>query len=385
MVRVELPKISLFIAGLGRGGAERVFVNLAKAFSEKGYAVDLVVGTFRDAAYLENIPAQIRLVDLQISRMALGGHKLIRYLRRERPAAVLATLNHSSCLAVLSKRLSGVRTRIVVRAPNILAPELLNLPLLKRCEMSAFIRYCYRRANHVVAVSHGVAGELTQMFGVPKEQISVISNPIISDGMLEKIAEPLDHHWFNEGEPPVVLAVGRLTAQKSQETLIRAFARVRQRVKARLMILGEGEKRAELEALASQLGLAADFSLPGFQENPFSFMKRASLFVLPSAWEGLPGVLIQALACGCPVLSTDCPSGPREILQGGRLGQLVPVGGDEDMAEAMLQSLREERRPVCNPDELRSFTIERSTREYIRVLLGEGAGSAEGLRGEMKA
>ena len=384
MVGVEAPKIALFTAGLSGGGAERVFVNLAMAFSEKGYAVDLVTGTLRNVAYLEDIPAQVRLVDLQMSRIALGGPKLIRYLRRERPAAVLVTVFHAICLAVLSKQFSGVGTRLVIRPSSVFAPSLLTLSPIKRSAMATLIRYCYRRADQIIAPSQGIADELKQAFGVPKEKLSVIYSPLISEAMLKKATEPLDHHWFKEGDPPVVLAVGRLAEQKSQETLIRAFARLRQRVKARLLILGEGERRAELEALASQLGLAQDFSMPGFQENPFSFMARASLFVLPSAWEGSPGVLVQALACGCPVLSTDCASGPREILQDGRLGQLTPVGDDEAMAEAMLRSLLEKRRPTCNPDELRRFTVENSSGEYIRVLLGEAAGS-ESLAGEREA
>ena len=265
MKTTPLPKISLFIADLGGGGAERVFVNLAKAFSERGYPVDLVVGTLRGAAYLEDVPPQVRLVDLEISRMALGGPKLIKYLRRERPAAMLATGDHSNCLAILAQRFAGVDTRVVVRESNMVALDLLTLNRFKRNVMACFIRYCYPRSDRVIAVSQGVARELNQSFGVPEEKLCVIYSPIISEGLLKKAAEPVDHDWFKEGQPPVVLTVGRLTAQKSQETLIRAFARVRKKTNVRLLILGEGEKRAELEALISRLGLTADVSLPGFQ------------------------------------------------------------------------------------------------------------------------
>ena len=367
-----LPKISLFIADMGGGGAERVFVNLAKAFSERGYPVDLVVGTLRGAAYLDDLPTQVRIVDLKMSRMALGGPKLIRYLRRERPAAVLATRIHSNCLAVLAQRFARVDTRVVVRESNMVAPDLLKLNQIKRRVMACFIRYCYPRSDSVIAVSRGVARELNRSFGVRDEKLRVIYSPIISEGLLKKAAEPVDHDWYKEGQPPIVLTVGRLTAQKSQETLIRAFARVREKTKARLIILGEGEKRAELETLVSRLGLTADVSLPGFKENPFAFMAGARLFVLPSAWEGLPGVLIQALGCGCPVVSTDCPSGPREILQDGRFGRLVPVGDDTAMAEAILQILTEKKNPLCGLGDLEPFTVEHSTQEYLQVLLGDG-------------
>lgn len=373
MKTTQLPKIALFIADLGGGGAERVFVNLAKAFSERGYPVDIVVGTLRGAAYLDDLPPQVRLVDLEISRMALGGPKLIKYFRRERPAVMLSTGDHSNCLVVLARRFARVDTRVVVRESNMIAHDLLTIKWFKRHVMACFIRYIYPRSDRVIAVSRGVARELNQSFGVPEKKLFVIYSPIVSDGLMSKAAAPLDHDWFKEGEPPVVLTVGRLTAQKSQETLIRAFARVREKINARLLILGEGEKRIELEALISRLGLAADVSLPGFKENPFAYMARAWLFVLPSAWEGLPGVLIQALGCGCPVVSTDCPSGPREILQDGRLGRLVPVGDDTAMAEAILESLQERRKSSCGSDGLEQFTVEYSTREYLKVLLCEGS------------
>lgn len=284
---------------------------------------------------------------------------------------MLTTRIHSSCLAVVAQRFAGVGTRVVVRESSMVAFHLSTLNRIKRNVMTSFIRYCYPRSDRVVAVSQGVARELNQYFGVPEEKLCVIYSPILSEGVLKKAAEPVDHDWFKEGQPPVVLTVGRLTSAKNQETLIRAFACVRQQTNIRLIILGEGEKRAELEALISRLGLEADVSLPGFQENPFAFMARARLFVLSSASEGLPGVLIQALGCGCPVVSTDCPSGPREILQDGRFGQLVPVGDDAAMAEAILQSLNEKKRPPCDSGDLEPFTVEYSTREYLKVLLGD--------------
>jgi len=366
----QLPKISLFIADLGGGGAERVFVNLAKAFSDCGYPVDIVVGTIRGAAYLKDIPPQVRLVDLEISRIALGGPKLIKYLRRERPAIILATGDHSNCLAVLAQRFSGVDTRVAIRESNMVAFHLPRLSWIKRSVLACFIRYCYPRSYRVIGVSRGVARELNMSFGVPEEKLRVIYSPIISEELLEKAVEPVDHDWFKEGQPPVILTVGRLTVAKNHETLIRAFACVRKKTNVRLLILGEGEKKAELEALISRLGLAADVSLPGFQENPFAFMARARLFVLSSASEGLPGVLIQALACGCPVVSTDCPSGPREILQDGRLGRLVPVGDDTEMAEAISESLDVGKPTPCGLGDLGPFTVENSTRKYLEVLLG---------------
>jgi len=364
-------KLALFIADLGGGGAERVFVNLAKALSHRGHPVDLVVGTLAGAAYLDELPRGVRLVNLQVSRMAFGGPSLIRYIRRERPFAVLATRVHSSCLAVLARQLSGVRTRVIVRESNMVGLGLQAMMPLRRRAFSLAIRYCYPRADHVIAVSRGVADELNGQFGVIWDKLSVVYSPIISEALLNRALEPLNHEWFQEGQPPVILSVGRLTAQKDQQTLIRAFALVRKNVAARLLILGEGENRAELETLVLELGLAPNVSLLGFHANPFAFMARARLFVLPSAWEGLPGTLIQAMACGCPVVSTDCPSGPREILLGGRLGRLVPVGDPTNMARAILESLSNGRKAPCSPEDLLPYTVEYSTRQYLRILLGD--------------
>jgi glycosyltransferase involved in cell wall biosynthesis len=372
ITKSDRPRLALFIADLGGGGAERVFVNLAKALSQRGYPADLVVGTLDGAAYLDELPTDVRLINLRVSRMAFGGPSLIRYLRREGPSAILVTGVHSSCLAVLARQFSGVRTRVIVRESTMVGSGLRAMTPMKRRAFSFAIRYCYPRADRVIAVSRGVAEELNGQFGVPREKLSVDYSPLISDALQSRAAEPLDHEWFQEGQPPVILSVGRLTAAKDQQTLIRAFALVRRKVVARLLILGEGENRAELEALVSELGLAPDVSLPGFHKNPFAFMARARLFVLSSAWEGLPGALIQALACGCPVVSTDCPSGPREILQEGRLGRLVPAGDTKGMAGAILESLSHRRKAPCGPEDLHPYTVEYSTGEYLKILLGDG-------------
>jgi glycosyltransferase involved in cell wall biosynthesis len=176
------------------------------------------------------------------------------------------------------------------------------------------------------------------------------------------------------GEPPVILGVGRLTVQKDFPTLIRAFARVRQKRNARLLILGEGELRSELNALVAELGLQADVALPGFVENPFVFMRHASLFVLSSAWEGFGNVLVEAMACGMPVVSTDCPSGPAEILQNGKWGRLVPVGDVQALSEALLATLEESTHPDVAA-RAAECSVDRAVEGYLRVRLPSGGRS----------
>jgi len=198
----------------------------------------------------------------------------------------------------------------------------------------------------------------------------VIYNPVVSPELYEKADAPLEHPWFRSNQPPVILGVGRHYPQKGFDTLLRAFARVRQETPARLVILGEGPERPNLERLASELGVAADVDMPGFDPNPFRYMKRAGVFVLSSRYEGLPNVLIQAMACGCPVVSTDCPNGPAEILDGGRYGALVPVDDVEAMARAIVRALLGQVAPAP-ADWLEQFRVEVVAEQYLRVMLGQ--------------
>jgi glycosyltransferase involved in cell wall biosynthesis len=216
-------------------------------------------------------------------------------------------------------------------------------------------------------VSGGAADDLATTSGIPRDQIEVIYNPVITPGLLEQAGRAVDHPWFAEGQQPVVLGVGRLTPQKDFPNLIRAFAEVRRRRAARLVILGEGPDRPALAALIAELGLEADADLAGFRENAAAYMARAAVFVLSSAWEGLPTVLIEALATGTPVISTDCKSGPREILQEGRLGALVPVRNPAALANAIDAVL--DRRVSPPPrQELLPFTDDAAVEHYLRLI-----------------
>jgi glycosyltransferase involved in cell wall biosynthesis len=225
-------------------------------------------------------------------------------------------------------------------------------------------RFFYRWADAVVAVSQGVADELVHYVRIPAEKVRVIYNPIVTPELFRKAEEPLEHPWFREGEPPVILGVGRLTKQKDFPTLIRAFALVRQQRPARLMILGEGEERPQLEALVKELGIAEDVSLPGFVQNPYPYMKKAAVFVLSSRWEGLPTVLIEAAALDVPVISTNCPSGPAEILAM-YSDQLVDVGDKDGMARAILKTLQSRRVERVNVE---PYTLNHALSYYLKLL-----------------
>jgi glycosyltransferase involved in cell wall biosynthesis len=229
------------------------------------------------------------------------------------------------------------------------------------------MRTFYPWAASVVAVSRGAADDFARVSGLPRDLVEVVYNPVITPAVLAAARQAPDHPWFASGEPPVILGVGRLTRAKDFPTLIRAFAEVRRRRAGRLIILGEGEDRPGLTALARELGVADDVALPGFRDNAMAYMAGSGLFVLSSAWEGLPTVLIEALAAGTRVVSTDCPSGPREILQDGRLGALVPVGDAAALADAMLDAL-ERPAGTLPSDALTPFTRDASVDHYLRLI-----------------
>jgi glycosyltransferase involved in cell wall biosynthesis len=230
------------------------------------------------------------------------------------------------------------------------------------------IRRLYPRVDQIVAVSEGVAEDTAAIARIPRGRISVIRNPVITPELTILAAGPCPHPWLEDGGPPVILGAGRLERQKDFPTLLRAFARLRRERPCRLVILGDGGGREALTALAAALGVSDDLQLPGFQANPFCWMSRASLFVLSSAWEGSPNVLTEAMALGTPVVATDCPSGPREVLAGGRFGPLVPVGDAEALAEAMAQTLDKPLpRPVLKAA-VAEYNQTESARRYLAVL-----------------
>ncbi|MDD5206916.1 MAG: glycosyltransferase [Desulfobacterales bacterium] len=360
-------RVSIFLPNLRGGGAERAMLKLSGGIAGRGYAVDLVLAR-AEGIYLDEIPRSVRLVDLHASRTSTSIPALVQYLRRERPAALLSGL-HANVIAICARRVAGIPTRVVVSERNALSLRVQHYAAHIRMRLTPWmIRWFYPRADFIVAVSKGVAQELSRITRLTNGRIRVIYNPIVTPELREKAQIRPDHPWFRVGQPPVILAVGRLTVQKDFATLITAFSLVRKHRQARLLILGEGEERKALQALAEQLGVEKDVSLPGFVLDPYPYMSQASLFVLSSRWEGLPGVLIEAMFCGAPLVSTDCPSGPREILQDGRYGELVPVGDVNSLTLAMENAL-EGKIPHPTEESWKPFALDTVVDQYIGILL----------------
>lgn len=357
--------IALFLPTFGDGGVERMLVNLSRGLVDFGRKVDFLVSK-AEGPYLSLLPSRVRLVELGTSNPLMMLLPLARYLRRERPNVCLSAKRYDS-EAFRARQLAGVSTRIFVRVGTTPSQRDRHRNAFRRWRSRHRTRRLYPRADGIIAVSRGVADDLARIAHVPLDRIHIVPNPVIPPELPDLATSPVDHPWFAAPGPPVILGAGGLRRSKDFPTLLRAFARLRERRAVRLMILGEGRQRARLQGLAADLGIRGDFSLPGFVANPYAYMARARLFVLSSLWEGSPNVVVEAMAVGTPVVCTDCPSGPREILQGGTYGPLVPVGDVDAMTGAMAATLDAPPSGQTLEAAAAPYTIHLSTKRYLEV------------------
>jgi glycosyltransferase involved in cell wall biosynthesis len=313
------------------------------------------------------IPPQLRVVNLDQPRLLGAIPALSHYLQQQRPKAVISALEDTNMVAIVAKHWSRISTRLIVTVHNQLSQEVKHAQNLKRRLVPYLIRWVYPWADAVVGVSEGVVLDLLR-FGTPKDRTHAIYNPIITPAFLARSPVAVDHPWLQPGQPPVILGVGRLNAQKDFVTLIRAFAQVRKQRSARLVTLGEGAERSHLETLVAELGVAADVSLPGFVPNPHDYMAAAAVVALSSAWEGFGNVLVEAMAVGTPVVSTNCESGPAEILDHGEYGKLVPVKDEQAMAIAILETLQQAPSQTLLQTRANEFSLENVLGHYQQLL-----------------
>ncbi len=303
------------------------------------------------------------LMSTRLPRWAAG---VAAYLSRERPDAVLAMNVLSASAAAMALHLAQRPARVVATLHQVLKS--------KRALYRA--RHAYPHADAVVGVSQGVSTEFDKIPGMERVRVHTIYNPVVSTYLMGRAREPVHHPWLDEPAAPVVLAAGKLNKGKDFSTLLAAFARLLSRRPARLIVLGEGRLRTALRSLAQRLRIDEHVDFPGFMENPYAFLANADLFVLSSRNEALPTVLIEAMACGCPVVSTDCDFGPREILEGGKHGELVPVGDPEALSAAMVRALDKPLPRDVLRERASFFSAETAVEQYEKLLLGASSGTA---------
>ncbi len=372
-------RITLFLSALAGGGAQRRMLLLARGFAAAGHAVEIVTADGGSPSPGTSLPPGVRHRALAspLARLPWLRHRrglwvpavlpqLAAHLRRSRPDALLATSTPANATAILARAAAGTGTPLVVSL-NLDLEASLGRGLGAALGLPRHLARLYRRAEMRVAISEGVAHGFRRLTGdaVP---IRTVPNPIDLEAVRRGAAAEPEPAWPGAAAGPFLLACGKLKPQKDFATLIRAVALLAAERPLRLVVLGEGEERRRLLALARDLGLAGRLFLPGFVANPFAWMARASLFVLSSRFEGASNVLLEALACGCRVVATDCPSGPRELLAGGRYGRLVPPGDPPALAAALAAALDEPHDPARSRHRAAEFSVERAVAGYLEAL-----------------
>lgn len=361
------PSLSILLPNLKGGGAERVMLDLAGYYADRGLSVELLLLS-DSGEYRSDVPPNVLLVVLPGVLLPFQLWSLVRRLRRQPPEALVATLIGGNLAAAIGGRLAGRNTRIILREMDTMSHRLKLRHPLTAWLYKQLAKRVYRWADVVIAVSRGVAEDLTRQIPKIAGKLTVIYNPTITPRILSLADKPVEHRWFADGGGPVLLSAGRLEAQKDFTTLLRALALLRENVPARLLLLGQGSQRSLLEAEAERLGIADAVSFEGFQANPMGYMRQADLYVLSSKNEGLPNALLQAMACGCPVVATDCPSGPREILEGGKYGALVPVGDAAALSEAVQEALAAPIAAERLKQRAMQFHIDRIAPDYAKAM-----------------
>ena len=356
-----MRKVVFITPSLRGGGAERVVVNLLRHMNRSDIELTLITLKL-EGPYVSQLPADTQVVDLGTKRVRHSIMRLVREINRIQPDVVVSTLGHLNVALLALRPFLKKRPKIVLRETN--APSFAMRQAGKGGLYRVLYRWFYPKADRVIALSKGMADDLLAFSGLSKEKVSIIYNPVVTEEIRRQAEEQVDHPWLLNKELPVCISVGRLVEQKNYDLLLRGFAKAVQEVPARLLVLGEGPKRMHLEALAEQLGIRPYVDFVGFTPNPYAYMARSDLFVLSSSWEGMPNVLLEALAVGLPAVATACIGVP-DVLDGGRYGRMIPIGGEEELSEAIHTSLS----GGGEPDRQRQR--ERAGQFHIDIIAGE--------------
>ena len=359
--------ISLLLPDLRGGGAERVNLDLAREFAKIGYSVEFVLMSAK-GEFLSEAEEQHSVVSLGAQRTRDVPHTLARYIRLRRPDVLVASMWPLTAVAPLGQLLSGRRCRVVVVEHAILSRQYGDRGFFHKLMLRASIALSFRAVDARVSVSFGGADDLARLSMMPRTRFSVIHNPVrIATSSNSNSVDPLKGVWHRIPYPRI-LSVGNFKPEKNQALLLHAFSKLLQKMEATLVLLGDGALRNELEKLVQQLGLGGKVLMPGFCTDPSQYYHSANLFVLSSDHEGFGNVIVEAMSHGLPVVSTDCPSGPREILEGGKYGRLVPVGDVDALAKEMYTALNDETSTDLLKKRAKDFAPEIAANKYLHVM-----------------
>ena len=329
-------KIAFFIIDLYRGGGEKVVVDLSNDLVQRGFDVDLVLVKKR-GPYLDLVDKNVEIVDLDVDRIIFSLPKLIRYLKQNKPKALLSISKHPHLISIWAKMISRVDTKIILRLgiPFSRGGSKANwreriLPIL--------IKMFYPFADLIVGNSEFITNDFRSVVKVKDSKITTIYSPKPTEEILSKSLEKTGEDWLDNKDKPVIISVGRLTEQKGFTTLLEAFIKSQEKIDSRLIILGNGEDQEVLEKMAISSGVSDKFKIIGFQKNPYAFMAKSDIYVLPSRYEGMPNAMIEAMICGVPVIASDIPPAV-EITRNGEFGINYPLDNVDTLAGEMVGML----------------------------------------------
>jgi glycosyltransferase involved in cell wall biosynthesis len=383
---MKRQRVLFFVSSLAGGGAERVMVDLLRNIDRNTFQPLLVLlHQFEDSPYRQHLPEDIRVIVVARKKDSVSAKlkqllAFFKVVRREKPDVILSMLTHNNIMSLLSGLLFGIR--VIACEHNTLSEvmkteegqSMLGMPV------APMVKVLYRFAENIITVSEGIKSDLISAIGISPHRIKTIYNPIDLNRVNSLMHAPPGHPFFAE-QKPVVVAMGRMTAQKRFDILLNAFSRVILSTDARLIILGEGPERTRLENMVKDLGIEEKVSLAGFQRNPYALLAHADVFVLSSQYEGLPMAILEAMACGLPVISTDCRSGPTEILEDGQCGILVPVNDEAALAEAMTELLKDKKQreelSERGKERVRDFSVGKIVRQYEEIICKEAVSHRE--------
>jgi glycosyltransferase involved in cell wall biosynthesis len=359
-----MTKIAIVLPNLKFGGAERLHLNLAKEWLSRGFDIEFVLMQ-KEGEFLSLVPEEINVISLEVGRLRNVVYPLSKYLRKSKPDYILAAMWPLTSYAIISWALSGKIGKMYVSDHVQLSVAAVHEIHISKLYLKSFIKFIYPFADGIIAVSNGVKKDLRNIGHLKDEQVKVIYNPVTLGVSTSKGSQEERVKLWGESYTYNILAVGELKKQKDHENLLKSFSLLPKEINAKLIILGEGLLRKSLSLLIKQLNLDNRVDLPGFVHNPYPWYCTADLFVSSSQWEGFGNVIVEALECGVPVVSTDCPSGPSEILDNGRYGKLVPVGDSFALAAAMEASFSQSHNRTLLMKRAEDFSVPHISGQYL--------------------
>ncbi len=376
-------KIAVFIPNLCGGGAERAMLNLVTEFTKRGTPIDFVTIEAK-GPYVNFLPKEVHLIELQpqlfkhlsllqsrflqlLKHIAIVA-SLVKHIKKSNIHILLTTLRVSNIISLIIKKYFIKEIMLIVRIENTLSIESSKSKSWKTRFVTKILKSLLPIANAIIVNSKGSSDDIKLHIPTVSHLVHIIYNPIVSSNIKTQAVRPIHHPWIGDTGFNLILSVGRLEPQKDLATLLKAFAELIKLQSSRLIILGQGPEEHNLKKISNNLGIKSFVDFVGFQLNPFSWMAKADVFVLSSLFEGLPNALIEAMACGTPVVSTNCHSGPREILKGGKLGKLVPVGDYKELASAVMETLKKPIASTLLMKRAQDFSIDLSTDKYTNII-----------------